>query len=317
MRKLRLLTLLTIFCSLLTTNTLLAQITQPTSQVSTVSEGTNYEMILSEKNANLDANNYNATHKPVEDDDDDVDFSVTLLGVAGGRFSSNHDHNNKETAPELFNVSLYADGNFAEHNTYIGHNNTSENNVNIINVTLLTDSKSTESLGTFTGTFPINGILVAGKVYTINIQYQVGLTGQIQTRIANFSMQNNSKTAANNGISTSSSNAMSTFVASAPLSNLSTHKYPQTVIESSKAFPNPFNEYTVINYYLEEDSPVTINIYNNLGQLVTTIINHEYQMKGKQSIRWNSRLEVLSKGVYYCNIQALNQLHSIKLVKTK
>lgn len=52
-------------------------------------------------------------------------------------------------------------------------------------------------------------------------------------------------------------------------------------------YPNPFNPQTSIRYSLAESRPVTLTIYNILGQEVRTLIHHEVRDAGVFTIVWN------------------------------
>jgi hypothetical protein len=68
--------------------------------------------------------------------------------------------------------------------------------------------------------------------------------------------------------------------------------------------PNPFSNFTNIQYSLEENLTVDISIYNALGQKVATLL-HESQTSGEHSIEWNGKNEngnPLSDGLYHCII---------------
>ncbi|MGH7490985.1 MAG: FlgD immunoglobulin-like domain containing protein [bacterium] len=51
-------------------------------------------------------------------------------------------------------------------------------------------------------------------------------------------------------------------------------------------YPNPFNPETTIRYQMAEKSHVRIEVYNLMGQLVTTLVN-EPRPQGSYSISWN------------------------------
>lgn len=75
---------------------------------------------------------------------------------------------------------------------------------------------------------------------------------------------------------------------------------------ATSSYPNPFNASTTISYRLTETSPVTLTIYNILGQQVTELIN-ESQPAGDHSVTWYGRdasgREVAS-GMYFYRLQA-------------
>jgi hypothetical protein len=73
-----------------------------------------------------------------------------------------------------------------------------------------------------------------------------------------------------------------------------------------KNFPNPFNSYTVISYFLPVNSKVEMNIYNIAGQKVTTLIS-AWQTAGNHKIKWNSQDKNginVSSGIYLYQLKA-------------
>ncbi len=61
-------------------------------------------------------------------------------------------------------------------------------------------------------------------------------------------------------------------------------------------YPNPFNPKTIINYELPITNDIEINIYNLMGQKVTTLVS-EKQSAGKHQVEWNAK--GFASGVYY------------------
>lgn len=62
-------------------------------------------------------------------------------------------------------------------------------------------------------------------------------------------------------------------------------------------YPNPFNPSTTINFTLQEQSVVTLKVYNLLGQEVATLINNEELDEGEQTIDFVA--DGLASGVYF------------------
>jgi len=78
-------------------------------------------------------------------------------------------------------------------------------------------------------------------------------------------------------------------------------------------YPNPFNPTTVINYELQENTEVSLTIYNLLGQKIRTLV-HEVQPAGSFQINWDAKDEkglLVARGVY------LYQLKTKYFIKTK
>ena len=65
-------------------------------------------------------------------------------------------------------------------------------------------------------------------------------------------------------------------------------------------FPNPFHNTTHIRYTLQEDTRVTIKIYDAAGHEVTTLLNSQQQSAGEHKVRFDAR--ELEAGIYYYTI---------------
>lgn len=66
-----------------------------------------------------------------------------------------------------------------------------------------------------------------------------------------------------------------------------------------KAYPNPFNDQTIIPLWLKESAKVSLNVYNNMGQLVKNI-NISATKTGAQNLVLQK--DQLMNGVYYYTI---------------
>jgi hypothetical protein len=89
---------------------------------------------------------------------------------------------------------------------------------------------------------------------------------------------------------------------------------PKPVVNRFKLFqnyPNPFNPLTTIKYTISESSPVTLDIYNVLGEKIRTLVD-ENQRSGVHSVRFLA--EGLPSGVYFCTLKAGKQRETIKLM---
>ena len=73
-------------------------------------------------------------------------------------------------------------------------------------------------------------------------------------------------------------------------------------------FPNPFNPSTTISFELPVREMVELNIYNSLGQEVSSLINREFNA-GTHQVKWNGLDDSgreAPAGVYFYKIQAGN-----------
>ncbi len=84
------------------------------------------------------------------------------------------------------------------------------------------------------------------------------------------------------------------------------------------AYPNPFTNSTKIEYTLEEEKEVKINVYNVLGELVY-YSNIGKQAKGNYVFNWDGKSNSFSttqNGVYLVNVSTGPTLKSIRVLKT-
>jgi hypothetical protein len=81
-------------------------------------------------------------------------------------------------------------------------------------------------------------------------------------------------------------------------------------------YPNPFNPTTTIPYKLTRSSRVNLDIYNNLGQEVRTLVI-AYQAAGEYQAVWDgrdNRGRSVPSGVYIYRLQGENFSHSPKMI---
>ncbi|OYD14617.1 hypothetical protein CH333_07650, partial [candidate division WOR-3 bacterium JGI_Cruoil_03_44_89] len=78
-----------------------------------------------------------------------------------------------------------------------------------------------------------------------------------------------------------------------------------TVVRLIKTYPNPFNDYTKIEYQLGGYVSVSLKVYDVSGRLVKTLVNCR-QTPGLYSVRWDGKDErnnMVSVGVYFCELK--------------
>jgi hypothetical protein len=80
-------------------------------------------------------------------------------------------------------------------------------------------------------------------------------------------------------------------------------------------YPNPFNPSTTIRFHLEKRSPVTLRVYNTLGQTLATLIDNKPYAAGTYDVNWV--VETLASGVYFYELEADGLRLSKKMVFMK
>lgn len=84
-------------------------------------------------------------------------------------------------------------------------------------------------------------------------------------------------------------------------------------------YPNPFNPTTVMRFALPEDSWVKVEVFNILGQKITTLVD-EYLSAGYKETGWDgtdSRGNDVASGIYFYKINARNFTDIKKMVLLK
>jgi hypothetical protein len=84
-----------------------------------------------------------------------------------------------------------------------------------------------------------------------------------------------------------------------------------TKIQLFQNYPNPFNHTTNVRYYLPQSGHVTLKIFNNIGQVVETLVD-QFLSAGEYQAQWS--LNNLPAGVYFCRLQTGNEIDTIKLL---
>ena len=85
-------------------------------------------------------------------------------------------------------------------------------------------------------------------------------------------------------------------------------------------YPNPFNPVTNIGYHVAEDAPVTMVIYNLMGQEVVRLLDNKIHAPGKYNLVWqatNQKGENVSAGVYLIHMYSTGFAKTKKMVLLK
>jgi len=88
-----------------------------------------------------------------------------------------------------------------------------------------------------------------------------------------------------------------------------------TEFSLSQNYPNPFNPNTRIQFSVIETAPVSLRIYNTLGQVVATLIDNEVKEIGFYNANFNASR--LSSGIYVYVLRQGNNVISKKMVLMK
>jgi hypothetical protein len=89
--------------------------------------------------------------------------------------------------------------------------------------------------------------------------------------------------------------------------------------ELYQSYPNPFNNQTIIKYDLLKPCPVSLTIYNILGQKVKTLVN-ERQAAGTKTVGWDGKDEKskdLASGIYFYQLRAGEVTQTKRMVLLK
>jgi hypothetical protein len=82
----------------------------------------------------------------------------------------------------------------------------------------------------------------------------------------------------------------------------------------SQNYPNPFNPGTTIKFYISQNSPIKLSIYNTRGQL-QAVLADGYRQAGWHEATWDASKNVT--GIYFARLEANNSLWQIKMCVVK
>jgi spore coat protein CotH len=83
-------------------------------------------------------------------------------------------------------------------------------------------------------------------------------------------------------------------------------------LNSLNAYPNPFNEELILDFYLETSSEISVQFFDVLGRSAPLLIEKSLP-EGYQNIRIST--SQLQSGLWICQLQTENEKHSVKLMK--
>ena len=79
-------------------------------------------------------------------------------------------------------------------------------------------------------------------------------------------------------------------------------------------YPNPFNPSTTIKFSIPKKSTVKLTIYNQLGELIQTLVNEE-KSTGTYEIAFNG--QDLVSGIYFYRLNAGDFVETKKMILLK
>jgi len=79
-------------------------------------------------------------------------------------------------------------------------------------------------------------------------------------------------------------------------------------------YPNPFNNSTVINYYVSAENEINLTVYNAKGEIVRKLFNGK-QSSGNHAINFNA--DGLNSGVYYIRLKSKASVQTTKCLLVK
>lgn len=102
-----------------------------------------------------------------------------------------------------------------------------------------------------------------------------------------------------------------------PMANIQAKEIDDQIKKNylTKIYPNPVSDLANIEYTLQKDSPVKLNIYNLYGQLVKVLVNETNQSKGFHRIRLDAAS--LQPGSYYYTLITKNRSERRKMLIIK
>ena len=87
----------------------------------------------------------------------------------------------------------------------------------------------------------------------------------------------------------------------------------EVVEQSMTVFPNPVTADMRINFTLNSDQPISIEVVDVMGK-VSKILSNKIMVAGSHSVSAN--LDNLPEGIYFCRIQTNNKVMTKKIIKT-
>ena len=111
------------------------------------------------------------------------------------------------------------------------------------------------------------------------------------------------------------SSACTTFVVTQSIQVLTTNTIEQAATSNFSTAPNPFSNSTFIYYSLLKNSTISLEIYNSVGQKITTLANGSYGT-GNYKFEFNPFDLNLNSGIYFLRFNSDDKTETLKLIYT-
>ena len=86
----------------------------------------------------------------------------------------------------------------------------------------------------------------------------------------------------------------------------------------SQNYPNPFNPTTTLRFSLENNEPVTLQIFDNMGRIIRTLYNNQkLTSSAVHEVQWDGKNEVgknIASGTYYYRLKSGKNIAVKKMV---
>ncbi len=86
----------------------------------------------------------------------------------------------------------------------------------------------------------------------------------------------------------------------------------ETANNEVSAYPNPFDQLTVVSYHLSKGATVSVKIFNAIGQEIKGLIDNEYQTAGSYQLAFDG--SKFPSGTYFCKVIIGDETHIKKLI---
>jgi len=115
-------------------------------------------------------------------------------------------------------------------------------------------------------------------------------------------------------LATSQAYAVLNFVEEKPTAVESVKNVP-VYFSLDQNYPNPFNPSTTIRFNVNKVTPVTLKLYNSLGQVVATLVNNQIMSVGSHLVNFNAGN--LASGAYFYSLEADGKVEAKKMMLLK